>query len=98
VHVPAAADIKSLDPYGAGDAYLAGFTAALVRGADPETALRSASVAASFAVEAAGCQGHTFDESSFTKRFIQAYGESATDYFNGADPGLPETPNEGESP
>jgi|GEM_PF-1700995 len=63
------------DPYGAGDAFLAGYCAGRLLEYTPEWAARIGSVVASFAVEIDGAQEHTFNADAFMKRLESAYGK-----------------------
>lgn len=71
--VPAIPNIGAADPYGAGDAFLAGFAAGIVRGAGSVEAARAGAVAASFAVEIKGSQNHTFTEKEFLSRYAKYF-------------------------
>jgi adenosine kinase len=75
VSVPAVPGRPIADPYGAGDAFLGGFSAALFRGADAAGAARAGTVAASFAVENRGTQGHIFSAGQFLNRYRSCFGE-----------------------
>ena len=79
--VPAIPNIGAIDPYGAGDAFLAGFAAAVVRGAKAVEAGRAGSVAASFAVETKGSQNHKFSEADFTERYRKYFDRPSVDFF-----------------
>lgn len=75
IKLPACKDVKVKDPTGAGDAYRAGFILGLTRGYARRICGQLGSVAASFAVEALGAQGHSLDRNNFTKRYKDNYGE-----------------------
>lgn len=75
IKLPACKDIQVKDPTGAGDAYRAGFILGLTRGYSLKICSQLGSVAASFAVEALGAQGHSFDRNNFAKRYEDNYGE-----------------------
>ncbi len=79
--IPAIPNIGAIDPYGAGDAFLAGFAAAVVRGAKAVEAGRAGSVAASFAVETKGSQNHKFSEADFTERYWKYFDRPSVDFF-----------------
>lgn len=81
---PAIPDIGAVDPYGAGDAFLAGFSAAVVRGAGAEEAGRAGAVAASFAVETKGSQNHSFSEEDFLDRYVKYFDRPSVDFFHTA--------------
>lgn len=75
IELPACKDILVKDPTGAGDAYRAGFILGLTRGYSRKVCGQLGSVAASFAVEASGAQGHHFNRGEFTKRYEDNYGK-----------------------
>ncbi|HLD31746.1 MAG TPA: carbohydrate kinase family protein [Patescibacteria group bacterium] len=62
------------DPTGAGDAYRAGFFAALNQGHDWRTCGQVGAVAASYAIEHYGTQNHSFTIAEFKDRFVKAFG------------------------
>jgi sugar/nucleoside kinase (ribokinase family) len=63
-----------VDPNGAGDAFLAGYSFGRVKNAPPEWCVKLGAVAASFSVESTGTQGHTFTREDFIKRLYNQYG------------------------
>jgi nucleoside kinase len=63
-----------VDPTGAGDAYRAGFLAALHKGYEPLTACRIGTVTASFVVEQTGCQTNLADWGRMEERYRQSFG------------------------
>jgi adenosine kinase len=65
-------DVK--DPSGAGDAFLAGYCCGRLKGLGPEECIMIACTAASFAVEATGTQGHSFNSDTFQNRLEHSYG------------------------
>ncbi len=69
------ADPHVVDPTGAGDAYRAGFLAALRRGLPLKTALQLGSTVAAYAVEAKGTQTHGFTSGALADRYRDAYHE-----------------------
>ena len=71
--IPRADATHVVDPTGAGDAWRSGFLAGLEKGLDVQTAGEMGSVAASFVVEAYGCQEHTYTKKQFQDRYRQAY-------------------------
>lgn len=64
-----------VDPTGAGDAYRAGFLAALSRGWTPRTAAQLGSTVAAYAVEVKGTQTHTFTKEALAERYRKNYHE-----------------------
>lgn len=70
VHVPA------IDTTGAGDAFTAGYLAGALRGLAPETCARLGAVAASFAVEAVGCQTNLPDNARLEARLREVFRDS----------------------
>ena len=66
------------DPTGAGDAYRAGFFAALTQGKPLRVCGRAGSVAASFAIEHYGTQKHAFTPDEFCNRYKHTYNEPYT--------------------
>ncbi|MGW3124518.1 carbohydrate kinase family protein [Streptomyces sp. NPDC001107] len=79
VEVPAAPARRAADPTGVGDAYRAGFLAALARGADLRDAARLGSVTAVLALETVGPQEHTLCRAELLTRLAEAYGRPAAD-------------------
>jgi adenosine kinase len=73
VEVPVARVEEVVDPTGAGDAYLAGLLAGLRRGLDLGGAGRMGALAAAYAVEERGPQGHTFTAAEFEARLGTAF-------------------------
>lgn len=73
--IPAATPIEVVDPVGAGDAYLGGLVFALQSGLDIERAGRVASLAAVYAVEHYGTQGHAYTKDEFARRYAENFGE-----------------------
>ncbi|MGN7142511.1 carbohydrate kinase family protein [Streptomyces pseudogriseolus] len=74
LHVPAVPVTGVLDPTGAGDAYRAGFLAALARGLDLADAARVGSAVASFVLACRGTQTYTLDGNALLDRMCGAYG------------------------
>ncbi|MFF4361129.1 carbohydrate kinase family protein [Streptomyces sp. NPDC001604] len=77
VEVPAAPPRRVADPTGVGDAYRAGFLAALARGAQARDAARLGSVSAVLALETVGTQEHTLSRAELLTRLEEAYGRTA---------------------
>lgn len=65
---------KAVDPTGAGDAFRAGLLKGLAGGLDVVSSARLGATCASFCVEHAGTQEHTFNEQTFTARHAAAFG------------------------
>jgi adenosine kinase len=72
--IPAAAVSESVDPTGAGDAYIAGVVTGFRAGASPDVAGRMGSLAAAYVVEQHGPQRHRFDPASFRARYAESFG------------------------
>lgn len=66
--ISAAPAEKIVDLYGAGDAFLGGFSAALFMGKSINEAVKSAAVAAAYAIESPGSQNHVFTIEQFQQR------------------------------
>lgn len=79
IEVPAARPHTVADPTGVGDAYRAGFLAALARGANLRDAARLGSVTAVLALETVGTQEHTLSRAELLTRLEEAYGPTAAD-------------------
>ena len=75
VHVEAVEVPVEVDPIGAGDTFTACATAALSEGISVVEAAKVGSVAASFVVEAWGCQTNLATRPRLAERFEAAYGE-----------------------
>lgn len=73
---------KPEDPYGAGDAFLGGFSAACFYGGKIREAARTGAVAASFALEQKGTQNHRFTPSQFIERYKQTYRDNPSLLFS----------------
>jgi len=74
VTVPAIPARRMVDPTGAGDAYIAGLLAGLRRGLTLVEAGQMGSLAATYAVEQQGTQGHRFTQEEFASRYAEAFG------------------------
>jgi hypothetical protein len=79
IHIPVYPVPVPVDPYGAGDAFLAGFAAGRSYGLPLETSARIGAAAASFALESPGSQTHCFDAGAFARRFASLAGGSPTE-------------------
>jgi adenosine kinase len=69
------ANPQVVDPTGAGDAYRAGFLAALRRGLPARTAAQLGSTVAAYAIEIKGTQTHTFTKEVLAARYRENYHE-----------------------
>ncbi|MEU1598546.1 carbohydrate kinase family protein [Streptomyces sp. NPDC005708] len=77
VVVPAAPELRKVDPTGVGDAFRSGFLAGLTWRLDLERAGQLGCALASLVIETAGTQEYTFAPDAFLERFAAAYGEAA---------------------
>jgi adenosine kinase len=77
VHVPAVPEIRKVEPTGVGDAFRAGFLAALEWGLSLERAAQLGCQLAVYVVEKVGTQEYTLHQQSFLDRFAGAYGADA---------------------
>ncbi len=75
--VAAVPEIQKVEPTGVGDAFRAGFLAALEWDLSLERAAQLGCLLAVYVVEKVGTQEYTLHRSSFLKRFADAYGEDA---------------------
>jgi len=75
--VPAATDVTAVEPTGVGDAFRAGFLAALDWGLDLERGAQVGSVLAAYVVETVGTQEYTFTPAQFVARVEASYGAAA---------------------
>ncbi|GAA0972082.1 carbohydrate kinase family protein [Nocardioides aquaticus] len=74
VVVPAAADVTAVEPTGVGDAFRAGFLAALSWGLGLERAAQVGCVLAAYVVETVGTQEYSFTAADFAGRLEASYG------------------------
>ncbi len=77
LYVPAVPEIEKVEPTGVGDAFRAGFLAALSWGLSDERAAQLGCLLAVYVVERVGTQEYTLHRQAFLDRFAAAYGESA---------------------
>ena len=77
IHVPAVPEIEKVEPTGVGDAFRAGFLAALAWDLSLERAAQLGCLLAVHVVEKIGTQEYTLHRSAFVQRFADAYGETA---------------------
>ena len=75
--VPAVPEVEKVEPTGVGDAFRAGFLAALEWGLSLERAAQLGCLLAVYVVERVGTQEYTLHQAAFVDRFASAYGEAA---------------------
>lgn len=73
--IPSAKISNIVDPTGAGDAYRAGLIKGIVIGKDIETAAKIGALAAAYAIEKYGTQGHYFSYDKFFDRYKDNFGD-----------------------
>ena len=79
--IPAAPARVESDPTGAGDAYRSGLVAGMLRGLDPPSAGRVASLAAAHVVEQVGTIEHRYTPDEFKNRYREAFGSPLPEQF-----------------
>lgn len=79
VEIPAVPGVRAVEPTGVGDAFRAGFLAALQWGVAPEHAARVGCTLAAYVVETVGTQEYSFTRAGFVDRVREAYGDAAGD-------------------
>ena len=77
VHVPAVPEVRKVEPTGVGDAFRAGFLAALDWGLGHERAAQLGCLLAVYVVEQVGTQEYTLSRAHFLQRCQAAYGADA---------------------
>jgi adenosine kinase len=77
IELPAVADVVPLEPTGVGDAFRAGFLAALAWGVSLERAAQVGCVLAAYVVETVGPQEYSFTAAQFSRRLGREYGHAA---------------------
>lgn len=77
VVVPCVPAKRELDPTGIGDAFRAGFLAALSWGVPLERAMQTGCLLATLTIEARGPQEYLVDSAAFHRRMADAYGDDA---------------------
>jgi adenosine kinase len=77
VLVAAVPEIEKVEPTGVGDAFRAGFLAALEWGLTLERAAQLGCLLAVYVVEKVGTQEYTLHQAAFLRRFAETYGEDA---------------------
>lgn len=80
IHVPVVSGLPVADPTGVGDAFRAGFFAALSWGADFRLSAQVGSILASYVVETVGTQEYAFTREEFLARALSAYGRVCADF------------------
>jgi adenosine kinase len=75
----AAAEVRAVEPTGVGDAFRAGFLAALAWGLSLEHAAEVGCVLAAYVVETVGPQDYRFSAAQFLDRLDQSYGGASAD-------------------
>lgn len=73
--VPALSEVTAVEPTGVGDAFRAGFLAALAWGLGQQRAAQLGCLLAAHVVERVGTQEYTLDRESFVERCARAYGD-----------------------
>ena len=79
LHVPAAPEVRKVEPTGVGDAFRAGFLAAVAWGLGLERAAQLGNLVAAHALETAGGQEYRLEREDLLTRMGQAYGAAAAD-------------------
>jgi adenosine kinase len=77
IEVAAVPEIQKVEPTGVGDAFRAGFMAALEWGLSLERAAQLGCLLAVYVVEKVGTQEYTLHQQAFVNRLAAAYGEEA---------------------
>src|SRR5690606_7516954 len=77
IDVAAIPGVKAVDPTGVGDAFRAGFLAAVAAGLSLERATQVGCALAASVVETTGTQEYVLSRSGFLARFEGAYGSEA---------------------
>ena len=77
IHVPCAPERAKTDPTGVGDAFRAGFLAALAWGLGHERAAQVGSLLAAYVIETVGTQEYELGQARFLERLAEAYGPQA---------------------
>jgi adenosine kinase len=77
LHVPAVPETEKVEPTGVGDAFRAGFLAALDWGLSFERAAQLGCLLAVYVVERVGTQEYTLHQRAFLQRFENTYGAEA---------------------
>ncbi|MEZ5097565.1 MAG: carbohydrate kinase family protein [Nocardioides sp.] len=77
IEVPAVSEVVALEPTGVGDAFRAGFLAALAWGVGLQRAAEVGCVLAAYVVETVGTQEYSFTHGQFVERLGREYGDQA---------------------
>jgi adenosine kinase len=77
IEVPAVSGVRAVEPTGVGDAFRAGFIAALEWGASLERACQVGCTIAAYVVETVGTQEYDFTAEEFAARVGASYGDEA---------------------
>jgi adenosine kinase len=79
ITLPAARNVTAVEPTGVGDAFRAGFLAAMAWGVSYERAGQVGGVLAAYVVETVGTQEYTFTPSQFLARLEDSFGHEAAE-------------------
>ncbi|CAI9419612.1 carbohydrate kinase family protein [Nocardioides sp. T2.26MG-1] len=79
IELPAARDVVAVEPTGVGDAFRAGFLAAMAWHVGLERAAQVGCVLAAYVVETVGTQEYTFTPGQFLARIEHSYGSAAAE-------------------
>jgi adenosine kinase len=79
IELPAARDVRAIEPTGVGDGFRAGFLAAMAWGLGLEHAAQVGCVLAAYVVETVGPQDYTFTAQEFLDRLDASYGGEAAE-------------------
>jgi adenosine kinase len=77
IELPAAKNVTAVEPTGVGDAFRAGFLAALAWEESLERAAQVGCVLAAYVVETVGTQEYSFTHTEFLERLAESYGDAA---------------------
>jgi adenosine kinase len=77
IELPAASNVTALEPTGVGDAFRAGFLAAMAWRVGLERAAQVGCVLAAYVVETIGTQEYSFTAAQFLERVEDSYGAEA---------------------
>ncbi|QYJ04693.1 carbohydrate kinase family protein [Nocardioides panacisoli] len=79
IELPAASGVRAVEPTGVGDAFRAGFLAAVSWGLSRERAAQTGCVLAAYVVETVGTQEYDYDPAKFVQRLRDSYGDAAAE-------------------
>ena len=74
--IPAARELRIMDPTGVGDAFRAGLMTGIELGADWDTAGKMGSLAAAYVLETDGPQNHSYTIGEFIRRYKENFGDN----------------------